>query len=138
QAIRDGNFDAAAKLLGRPYTVCGRVIHGRKLGRTIGFPTANVFIGDSQLPPDGVWAVTAILPGNTVNRGVANLGIRPTVDGSARSLEVHLFDFEEDLYGKEIEIQFDRFLRTEQKFANIDELKRQIAKDAENARQEPA
>ncbi len=137
QAIRDGNFQAAYRLLGRSYTVCGPVIHGRKIGRTIGFPTANVFTGDSQLPPDGVWSVSIILSGNEIRRGVANLGIRPTVDGSARSLEVHLFDFEGDLYGKEIEVKFHRFIRPEKKFANVEELRKQIANDAESAKQEP-
>jgi riboflavin kinase/FMN adenylyltransferase len=135
QAIRDGNFDAAARLLGRPYSVCGPVIHGRKLGRTIGFPTANVYTADSQLPQDGVWAITATLPGGITKNGVANLGVRPTVDGSARTLEVHLFDFQEDIYGKELEVEFRHFIRPEEKFSGVEELRRQIGKDVEAAKQ---
>lgn len=134
QAIRDGNLEAASRLLGRPYTVCGPVVHGRQLGKTIGFPTANVAIGDSQLPPDGVWAVETTLPDSTLIQGVANLGLRPTVDGSSRTLEVHLFDFHDDLYGSEIEVRFTRFLRPEKKFPGLPELKLQIAADAEAAK----
>lgn len=134
QAIRDGNLKAASRMLGRAYSVCGPVVYGRQLGRTIGFPTANISTGDAQLPPDGVWAIHARLPDRSVKKGVANLGKRPTVDGNARSLEVHLFDLSADLYGQEIEIEFLNFLRPEKKFDGIDELKNQIAKDAEEAR----
>ena len=91
QAIQDGNLEAAARMLGRPYTVEGRVVEGRKLGRTIGFPTANVERGEEQFPPDGVWAVRA-REGERRFDGVANLGLRPTVDGEGRTLEVHLFE----------------------------------------------
>ncbi|MBX3740336.1 MAG: bifunctional riboflavin kinase/FAD synthetase [Akkermansiaceae bacterium] len=135
QAIRDGNLSAAATLLGRPYSVCGPVVHGRRLGRTIGFPTANLSTGDAQLPPDGVWAVTALLPDGTVRQGVANLGVRPTVDGVTRSLEVHLFDFSEEIYGAELEISFVGFLRPEKKFADVPALRRQIGADAARARE---
>ena len=134
QAIRDGNLDAAARLLGRPYTVCGPVAAGRQLGRTIGFPTANIATGDVQLPPEGVWVVRANL-GTRQLKGVANLGTRPTVDGGARTLEVHLFDFSEDIYGRELEIEFLHFLRPEMKFNGLDELKAQIAEDARLARE---
>lgn len=135
QAIRDGNLDAAAELLGRPYSVCGIVIHGKQLGRTIGFPTANIATSGAQLPPDGVWAVSALMEDGTSLNGVANLGVRPTVDGQSRSLEVHLFDFSGDLYGKEIEIRFIKFIRPEKKFQNLDELKKQISLDVSLARQ---
>jgi len=135
QAIRDGNLSAAAILLGRPYSVCGPVVHGRQLGRTIGFPTANLSTGDAQLPPDGVWAVTALLPDRTLRQGVANLGVRPTVDGATRSLEVHLFDFSEDLYGAGLEIFFVGFLRPEKKFADVPALRLQIEADAARARE---
>lgn len=134
QAIRDGNFAAAARLLGRPYSVCGPVIHGKQLGRTIGFPTANIETGDSQLPPDGVWAVNATFTDGRIISGVANLGTRPTVGGDSRSLEAHLFDFSEDIYGQELEIGFLAFIRSEKKFNGLDELKNQIARDAESAR----
>jgi riboflavin kinase/FMN adenylyltransferase len=125
QAIRDGNFDAVEEMLGQPYVISGTVIEGKKLGRTIGFPTANIRPGDQQLPKDGVWAVTV----DGELKGIANLGMRPTVDGTERLLEVHLFDFSGDLYGKELRIRFGRFIREERKFASVEELKAQIARD---------
>ncbi|MES2476250.1 MAG: bifunctional riboflavin kinase/FAD synthetase [Verrucomicrobiota bacterium] len=135
QAIRDGNLQAAEQMLGRPHVVCGTVIEGRKLGRSIGFPTANLATGDSQLPPDGVWAVIARLPGKIDFPGVANLGLRPTVDGLSRSFEVHLFDFSGDLYGQELEITFRQHLRDEIRFPSLDALQEQIRKDAALARE---
>lgn len=132
QAIRDGSLASAAAMLGRPYTVAGRVVTGRKLGRTIGFPTANVEPGEEQFPPDGVWAVRVRL-GERGLTGVANLGIRPTVDGRNRTLEVHLFDFQGDLYGQVIEVEFVAFLRGEQKFGSLDELQAAIRRDVANA-----
>lgn len=130
QAIRDGNFDAVEEMLGRPYELSGTVIEGRKLGRGLGFPTANLRLGERQTPRDGVWAVR----GNGQWEGVANLGTRPTVDGSERLLEVHLFDFSGDLYGMELRVSFGKFLRAERKFDSVDELRQQIGKDAEEAR----
>lgn len=130
QAIRDGNFNAAEEMLGRPYEVSGTVIEGRKLGREIGFPTANLRLGERQLPADGVWAVKV----DGALAAVANLGMRPTVGGTERLLEVHLFDFSENLYGKELRIHFVKFLRPERKFASVEELCEQIAKDADEAR----
>ncbi len=135
QAIRDGNLAAAAHMLGRPYVVCGTVVEGRKLGRTLGFPTANLATGDAQLPPDGVWAVRVRHPHGDELPGVANLGLRPTVNGESRTLEVNLFDFSGDLYGHELEVRFEKHLRPEIKFPSIDALRIQIQKDAENARQ---
>jgi riboflavin kinase/FMN adenylyltransferase len=125
QAIRDGNFTAVEEMLGRPYEISGTVIEGRKLGRTIGFPTANIRPGDQQLPKDGVWAVMA----DGGLKGIANLGTRPTVDGTERLLEIHLFDFSGNLYGKELRIRFGRFIREEIKFGSVEELKVQIARD---------
>ncbi|BCU78197.1 bifunctional riboflavin kinase/FAD synthetase [Luteolibacter sp. LG18] len=133
QAIRDGNLDAAATMLGRPYSVEGQVMEGRKLGRQLGFPTANVATGEVQLPPDGVWAVRAALDDEKLE-GVANLGVRPTVDGVQHALEVHLFDFVGDLYDRTLEVTFLSHLRNEQKFGSLDALKNQIALDAEAAR----
>jgi len=135
QAIRDGNLGAAAEMLGRRYTVSGAVIEGRKLGRTIGFPTANVDTGDAQLPPDGVWAVRVTLDDGKIWPGVANLGLRPTVDGETRMLETYIFDFAGDLYGREIEVEFCQFLRGERKFESVDALKTQIEVDARQARE---
>jgi len=133
QAIRDGNMDGAARLLGRRYAVAGRVIEGRKLGRTIGFPTVNLAVADEQMPPDGVWSVRVRVDGAEF-AGVANLGRQPTVDGNERKLEAHLLDFTGDLYGRWIEVEFGRFLREEKKFASIGELAAQIAADVEAAR----
>lgn len=133
QAIRDGNLPAASTMLGKTYSVEGRVIEGRKLGRQLGFPTANVATGDVQLPPDGVWAVRAAL-GDEKLEGVANLGVRPTVDGVQHALEVHLFDFVGDLYERTLEVTFISHLRGEKKFDSLDELKHQIGLDADSAR----
>ena len=135
QAIRDGNLNAAEQMLGRPYTVSGIVIEGNKLGRSIGFPTANLSTGDAQLPLDGVWAVHARIAGDLNCHGVANLGLRPTVGGSARTLEVHLFDFSDDLYDQEIEIRFVSHLRGEVKFPSVDSLRIQIQQDVNTAKQ---
>ncbi len=125
QAIGDGNFEAVGKMLGRVYEVSGEVVEGRKLGRELGFPTANLRTGELQLPPDGVWVVET----REGWRGVANLGVRPTVGGGERLLEVHLFDFDGYLYGKRLHVRFLKFLRGEMKFAGVDELRRQIGED---------
>lgn len=128
-AVAAGDLAAAEKSLGRPYGVYGRVERGRQLGRELGFPTANVSARGYQLPPDGVYAGRALIGGRSF-RGIINLGLRPTVSGSAdRVLEVHLFDFEGDLYAKDIEVEFLRFVRPERKFGSLDELKAQIAND---------
>ncbi len=134
QAIRDGNLGSAEQMLGRPYTVAGKVVEGRQLGRTLGFPTANLATGSLQLPPDGVWAIRARMEDGRILPGVANLGIRPTVGGEGRLLEVHLFDFSADLYGTELEIHFQKHLRGEIKFASLDALTAQIQQDARDAR----
>jgi len=133
QAIRDGNLDAASRMLGRRYAVAGVVIEGRKLGRTIGFPTVNLAVADEQMPPDGVWTVKVRLDDGEFD-GVANLGRRPTVGGSERTLEAHLFDFDSDLYGRWIEVEFGQFLREERKFGSVEELSEQIGKDVAAAR----
>ncbi|MGL5017813.1 MAG: bifunctional riboflavin kinase/FAD synthetase [Luteolibacter sp.] len=135
QAIRDGNLGDAEIMLGRPYAVTGTVVMGNQLGRTLDFPTANLATGEAQLPPDGVWAVRAILPEGRKLEGVANLGVRPTLDGTHRSLEVHLFDFSGDLYGQELEIRFVDYLRAEVKFPSLDALRTQIQQDAAKAKE---
>ena len=135
QAVRDGNLEAAEQMLGRPYAVCGPVVEGKKLGRTIGFPTANLATGDAQLPPDGVWAVQVKLPIDSDLQGVANLGMRPTVSGEMRTLEVHLFDFSGDLYGQPLEIRFRHHLRPEIQFPSFEALRVQIQRDAQRARE---
>lgn len=134
QAIRDGNLDSAASMLGRHYSLCAHVVQGRKLGRELGFPTANLPVGLSQLPPCGVWAVNVSDDSGGCWRGVANLGSRPTVDGGEVMLEVHLLDFSGDLYGRLLDVRFEKYLRPEQKFASVEALAAQIARDVEDAR----
>jgi riboflavin kinase/FMN adenylyltransferase len=136
QAIRDGNLDAAAGMLGRPYSVSGTVIRGDQLGRTLGFPTANLATGDLQLPPNGVWAVRVTDQTDGCDwEGVANLGVRPTLGGATRLLEVHLFGFSGDLYGRNLDVRFEKPLRPEMKFPSLDALRLQIEKDAQAARE---
>ncbi len=135
QAIRDGNLLAAQRMLGRPYSLSGTVAAGRKLGRTIGFPTANLHTADVQLPPDGVWVVRARLADGSWRPGIANLGVRPTVGGDTQLLEVHLFDFSADLYGQAMEVEFEKQLRAEVKFPSLDLLKAQIQQDVQVARE---
>jgi len=124
----------AARLLGRPFTLCGRVIHGDKRGRQIGFPTANVALHRSLSPLRGVFAITATLTDGTVIDGVANVGTRPTVDGQDARLEVHLFDFNRDIYGKLLRVAFLHPLRDEKKFDALADLIAQITKDCAEAR----
>ncbi len=133
-AIAGGDLDLAQRLLGRRPSTFGVVQHGDSRGRGLGFPTANVAPESPVLPPDGVYAVEAILDGRVFG-GVANLGTRPTFGGDAkRLLETHLFDFEGDLYGRELEVAFVSRIRDERKFADAAELRAQIARDAAAAR----
>ena len=134
QAISDGNLDAAARMLGRPYSVSGKVLPGDQLGRTLGFPTANVATGDLQLPPDGVWAVRVTAADGHLWDGVANLGVRPTLGGKTRLLEIHLFGFSGDLYGRNLDVRFVKYLRDEIKFPSLDALRLQIARDVRAAK----
>ena len=135
QALRDGNLAAAEEMLGRPYSVMGTVLEGKKLGRTIGFPTANIVPRLEQLPPDGVWVVEARWE-ESWYPAVANLGRRPTVGTDEdRILEVHLFDWEGDLYGRELEVRFCSQLREEKKFEGLEALKEQIGRDVEAAKE---
>ncbi|MEO1241690.1 MAG: bifunctional riboflavin kinase/FAD synthetase [Pseudomonadota bacterium] len=128
EALQAGDVKRAAAMLGRPWAVRGSIVEGQKLGRTLGFPTANMTLGDYIEPRRGVYAVTATLDGATY-KGVANFGRRPTVGSDAPRLETHLFDFDGDLYGKTIEIAFVDFIRDEKKFDGLDALKAQIEKD---------
>lgn len=135
KALSDGDVKAAATLLGEVWSIEGEVLHGDKRGRTIGFPTANIALGDYTRPAYGVYAVQAKLPGQAkAHPGVANFGKRPTVDGETERLEVHLFDFDGDLYGQTLSVSFEAFIRPEKAFAGIDALKAQIAEDAVSAR----
>lgn len=132
--LAERDVAGAARLLGRPFTLCGRVIHGDKRGRQLGFPTANVALHRRLSPLRGVFAVTATLSDGTVIDGVANVGTRPTVDGQDARLEVHLFDFDRDIYGKLVRVAFLHPLRDEQKFNTLEELIAQITKDSAQAR----
>jgi riboflavin kinase/FMN adenylyltransferase len=138
-AIAAGEVDRAADVLGRPHALSGVVEHGDARGRTIGFPTANLGGVAEMLPAHGVYAVRAMRAGSLASApalltGVMNIGVRPTVDGMSLRIEAHLFDFDADLYGETLRVELVARLRGEQKFAGIDELKAQIAKDAEAAR----
>jgi riboflavin kinase / FMN adenylyltransferase len=135
-AVEVGNFGLAAKLLGRPFTILGTVSEGSHLGRQLGFPTANLRAHNEQFPPNGVYAVKACHHDIEFG-GVANIGVRPTIDHQSgeRLLELHLFDFDQDIYGHDVEVCFLKYLRAEEKFAGLTELRAQIAKDAERARQ---
>ena len=134
ERIAAGDLDAASQMLGRTYAISGKIIEGDKLGRKLGTPTANVDIRGLVTPPPGVYAVQAKFRGEILP-AVANLGTRPTVNqGTELRLEVHLLDIERDLYGETPEICFVEFIRTEQKFGSLEELKAQVAKDIEAAR----
>ncbi|MEF2278722.1 riboflavin biosynthesis protein RibF [Deinococcus sp. YIM 134068] len=136
--LRVGDVEGAGRLLGRHYDAQGVVVQGDRLGRTIGWPTANIRVPEGKALPLGVFAVVAITergPGNRQRwHGMANVGVRPTVNGTARRFEVHLFDYEGDLYGEEVQVKFFARLRGEQRFGGLDELKAQLARDAEAAR----
>jgi len=134
-SISVGNLADAKACLGRPYLLSGSVISGAGLGAKIGFPTANLDTSGMQLPPYGVYAVK-VSKGSIALRGVCNIGLRPTVDASAAVpvLEVHLFDYSAELVGDKLSLEFVKFLRPEQKFAGLEELKEQIAKDSFEAK----
>ena len=139
-ALAAGQMDRAARLLGRPYAIDGRVVHGDKVGRQLGFATANIRIKHDKPPLLGVFAVEAtIIRGlghdGTPFKGVANLGFRPSANQVPRALlEVHLFDFAGDLYGTHLNVRFLHKLRSEMKFPNFDALKAQIAHDVDSAK----
>lgn len=128
QALEQDNLALAEQLLGKKYTILGRVAHGNKLGRTIGFPTANIMLNRLVTPIQGVYAVQVDTPQGKFN-GIANVGNRPTINGTKPLLEVHIFDFQGDLYGKAISVSFLHKIRNETKFENFEALKAQIEKD---------
>ncbi|MBR0674388.1 bifunctional riboflavin kinase/FAD synthetase [Neoroseomonas soli] len=133
--LQDGYPDRAAEKLGRPWEIRGTVVHGDKLGRVLGWPTANIWLGRHLEPARGVYAVTVALPGGAQAKGVANVGRRPTLGGDPETrLETFIFDFDGDLYGQEIGVRLVRFLRPDAKFAGLEELKEAIARDVAEAR----
>jgi riboflavin kinase / FMN adenylyltransferase len=138
-ALAAGDFQRARDLLGRTYSMRGRVVAGEQLGRRLGYPTANLRMRRRKLPMTGIYAVRVrgvdALHPHAARAGVASLGFRPTVDGTEPLLEVHVFDFNGVLYGTELEVEFVARLRDEQKFANLDLLVQQMHQDAGQARQ---
>lgn len=136
QALAGGDFAMAARLLGRPYAITGRVVHGAKRGRTLGFPTANVRLARPRPALCGIYAVKCFGAASRGLEGVASLGINPAVNGGGpATLEAHLFDFSGDLYGARLTIEFVRKLRDEAHFASLDALAAQIRRDCDEARE---
>jgi riboflavin kinase/FMN adenylyltransferase len=140
QALQKGNIDTANEYLGYPYFFSGTVVEGNKLGRTIGYPTANLLVSEEKklIPGNGVYAVEISIQPSINNdtsqqpeklSGMMNIGVRPTVEGVNRMIEVNIFDFDEEIYGEVLTIHIKKRLRNEQKFNGLDELKEQLAKD---------
>jgi riboflavin kinase/FMN adenylyltransferase len=135
EALKSGDVQTSHELLGRNYCFEGLVKKGRQLGRSIGFPTANVDVSKKYklIPASGVYAVNVKLRGNWL-QGVMNIGVRPTVEGTGITQEVHIFDFKDDIYGETLRVELLEFIREEQKFNSLDELVAEITKDCEKAR----
>lgn len=135
EALAAGDIERAERLLGRPFVIAGRVMDGKKIGRTIGFPTANIQVRRKRLPLSGVFAVTVSGIDPKPLPGAANIGVRPTVaEGLKPVLEVHLLDFDRDIYGRHVDVNFLHKLRSEAKFESLDALKAQIARDVAEVR----
>jgi len=129
-ALTAGNLAQAEQLLGRSYSVCGRIVHGEKRGRALGFPTANIKLHRKNTPLQGVFAVTMTGLGEDAIQGIANVGTRPTVDGGSKViLETHLFNFNREIYGRYVEVHFKHKIRDEMRFHSLEKLKAQIEKD---------
>jgi riboflavin kinase/FMN adenylyltransferase len=135
EALARGDLELARRCLGRPYRICGRVVYGDQRGRSIGFPTANIGLHRKASPLHGVFAVEVHGLGEQPVPGVANIGNQPTVDGDRRYLlEVHLFGFDQEIYGRHLEVEFIKRLRDEKRFDSFEQLRRQIERDAHAAR----
>lgn len=134
EALKSGDCAAATRLLTRPFAIEGAVQHGDKVGRTLGFPTANLNMGSYLRPRYGIYAVTGTLPDGRILKGAANIGIRPSFDPPKELLEPHFFDFAEDIYGQTISVAFHAFLRGEAKFDSMDALMAQMQADCDAAR----
>jgi riboflavin kinase/FMN adenylyltransferase len=136
QALLEGNIEQAIRLLGYEYFFSGTVVHGDKLGRKLGYPTANLKMNDEEklVPADGIYAVYA-QPASWHKKlkGMMSIGFRPTVDGKKRVIEVHLFDFDEEIYGQTLKVFVKKYLRQEEKYDTLDDLTRQMAKDREDS-----
>lgn len=134
EALEAGDVATATKFLTRPYAIAGEVEHGDKRGRDLGYPTANIALGDYQRPRYGIYAARVRLPDGRELDAAASLGVRPTFDPPSELLEAYILDFDEDLYGQQLEVALHHFLRDEQKFGSLDALKEQMAKDVADAR----
>jgi len=134
EALADGEVGRATRLLGHAYWVSGRVVAGERLGRTLGFPTANIRLGRKPAPRYGVYAVEVVLGDGSTRAGAASFGVRPTVNGREPLLEVFLLDFEGDLYGQRIDVCFKKFLRGEERFDSLDALTEQMHRDVDDVR----
>ncbi|RLA14058.1 MAG: bifunctional riboflavin kinase/FAD synthetase [Gammaproteobacteria bacterium] len=134
ESIQSDDFEQAAKLLGRPYTLSGKIAHGKKLGRELGFPTINIKMGDNTLIVKGIFAVSVKGIDNRVLPGVASIGTRPTVDGVDTILEVFILDFDQDVYGCCVDVEFLHKIRDEEKFESLEELSLHIEQDTVKAR----
>ena len=134
EALAAGDLARAKRLLGRPYTMTARVVRGEQLGRKLGFPTANLRFAHRKLPLAGIFATRVQVRGGAALRGVASIGTRPTVGGTEPWLEVHIFDFDGDLYGREISVECVQYLRPERKFESLEAMVAQIREDAAQAR----
>ncbi len=134
KALNDGDVAIAKQLLGQPYSITGRVIKGNRLGRVLGFPTANIDVDSyyKLIPSAGIYAVT-VSHATRRYKGMLYIGTRPTVEGAGPSIEVNIFDFDKDIYGEEITVHFEKLLRTDSKFKDLEELKNQLFKDKEAA-----
>lgn len=130
-SLKEGNIEKANQLLGYDFFFEGEVVKGDQRGRTIGFPTANINVINEEkiIPGNGVYVVEIMMHNNRKLKGMMNIGVRPTVDGTRRTIEVNIFDFTEEIYGERLRITVKKFLRTEQKFNGIDALKEQLGKD---------
>jgi riboflavin kinase / FMN adenylyltransferase len=135
EALQEGNVEIAKRLLGRPFSIAGKVVKGRQLGRTLGYATANIDIAEPYkiIPADGVYAAKVTYNKKQYN-GVLNIGVRPTVNGLGRTIEVHIFDFDKDIYGEQLQIDFIAKIRSEQKFESLEALKNQISADSATAK----
>jgi riboflavin kinase / FMN adenylyltransferase len=135
EALANADFQRAARLLGRPYCISGRVAHGKKLGRQLGFPTANIALKRQRAPLNGIYAVKLHGIDSTPLPAVASLGVRPTVmAGAVPVLEIHVLDFNDEIYGRRVSVEFLQKLRDEEKYPDLESLRRQIALDVEQAR----
>lgn len=132
--IIQGDMNKVRQLLGNPYTITGEVVHGKALGRTIGFPTANVEADENRVyPPNGVYAST-IKVYNNIYLGITNIGYNPTVQGKSKTIETNIFNFNEMIYGEEVEIALYQFIRKERRFNSLDELVEQLKQDKKDAK----